>query len=129
MKRGTGRLLDAYKRGHLFFKARGCAPKFERLDNETSKELQDYMQKENISFQYVPPHCKRRNAAERAIRTFKNHFIATLCTVDKDFPLQLWDTLLPQAELCLNLLRGSRLDPTYPLGNNCTASTTSTPTR
>jgi hypothetical protein len=38
MKRGTGRLLDAYKRGHEFFKARGCAPKFERLDNETSKE-------------------------------------------------------------------------------------------
>ena len=60
--------------------------------------------------QCVPPHCAICSA-ERAIRTFKNHFIATLCTVDKDFPLQLWDTLLPQAELCLNLLRGSRLDP------------------
>ena len=103
MKCGTGRLLDAYKRVHAFFKARGCAPKFEGLDNETSKELQDFMQKENISFQYIPPNCKRRNAAERAIRIFKNHFIATLCTVDKDFPLQLWDTLLPQTELCLNL--------------------------
>ena len=42
------------------------------------------MKQENISFQYVPPNCKRRNAAERAIRTFKVHFIATLCTVDKD---------------------------------------------
>jgi len=50
--------------------------------------------------------------AEQAIRTFKNHFIAGLCSVDKDFPIHLWDRLLPQAELTLNLLRGSRLDPT-----------------
>ena len=35
MKRGKGRLLDAYKRGHSFFKAHGCQVKFERLDNET----------------------------------------------------------------------------------------------
>ena len=44
------------------------------------------MKLEKISYQYVPLHCKRRNAAERALRTFKNHFIGTLCTVDKDFP-------------------------------------------
>ena len=69
------------------------------------------MKLKNISYQYVPPNCKRRNAAERALRTLKNHFIATLCTVEKDFPLQLWDTILPQTELSLNILRGSRLDP------------------
>ena len=70
------------------------------------------MKLENISFQYyVPPRSHRRNAAERSIRTFKNHFVATLCTVDKAFPLQLWDAILPQTELTLNLLRGSRLDP------------------
>ena len=102
--------------------------KFERLDNETSKKLLDFMKKENILFKNKPPNYKFHNAAERAIRTFKNHFIATLCTVDKDFPLQLWDTLLQQTELlCLNLLRGSR--PAYRLGNNCMASTTSMHTR
>ncbi len=31
--------------------------------------------------------------------------------MDKDFPLQLWDSKLPQTELSLNLLRGSRIDP------------------
>ena len=111
MRRGRGRLIDAYKHGHAFFKARGFQPKYERLDNETSKELEDFMKLENISFQYVPPRSHRRNAAERSIRTFKNHFVATLCTVDKAFPLQLWDAILPQTELTLNLLRGSRLDP------------------
>ena len=30
--------------------------------------------------------------------------------MDKDFPLQLWDSILPQTELSLNLLRCSRID-------------------
>jgi hypothetical protein len=52
----------------------------------------------------VPPHCHRRNAAERAIRTFKEHFVDGLSLVDSSFPVQLWDRLLPQAEITLNLL-------------------------
>jgi hypothetical protein len=59
----------------------------------------------------VPPHCHRRNAAERAIRNFKEHFVAGLSSVDPTFPLHLWDKLLPQAEITLNLLRTSRLHP------------------
>jgi hypothetical protein len=47
-------------------------------------------------------HC--RNAAERCIRTFKSHFIAGLCSVDKDFPLHLCDKLVSQAEISLNLM-------------------------
>ena len=31
--------------------------------------------------------------------------------MDKNFPLHLWDKLLPQAELTLNLLCGSRINP------------------
>jgi hypothetical protein len=59
----------------------------------------------------VPPHCHRRNAAERAIQTFKEHFVAGLSSVDPTFPLHLWDRLLPQEEITLNLLRTSRLHP------------------
>ena len=112
MRRGKGRLLDAYRRGHQFFKAKGYQPKYERLDNETSKDLEAFMTAEGISFQYVPPGMHRRNKAERAVRTFKNHLISTLCTADQSFPLHLWDTILPQAELTLNLLRGSCLNAT-----------------
>ena len=35
----------------------------------------------------------RVNAAERAIQTFKSHFISGLCGTDGDWPLQLWDTM------------------------------------
>jgi hypothetical protein len=64
-----------------------------------------------VEYQLVLPHCHRRNAAERAIRTFKEHFVAGLSSVDLTFPLHLWDILLPQAEITLNLLRTSRLHP------------------
>jgi hypothetical protein len=73
--------------------------------------LKDFLHQENITFQLVPPGVHRANAAERAIRTFKNHFIAGLSSTDSNFPLHLWDRLLPQAVLTLNLLRGSRINP------------------
>jgi hypothetical protein len=43
-----------------------------------------------IDYQLAPPHVYRRNAAKRAIRTFKNHFVAGLCSTDKHFALHLW---------------------------------------
>jgi hypothetical protein len=69
------------------------------------------MDEADIAFQLALPHCHRRNAAERAIHTFKNHFIAGLCSTNSDFPLNLWDKLLPQCLLTLNLLRRSRINP------------------
>jgi hypothetical protein len=65
----------------------------------------------DVDFQLVPPNIHRRNAAEIVIRTFRNHFIAGLCSTNENFPLYLWDGLLPQALLTLNLLRGSRINP------------------
>jgi hypothetical protein len=35
--------------------------------------LKAFLTKEKIDYQLVPPGLHRRNAAERAIRTFKNH--------------------------------------------------------
>jgi hypothetical protein len=57
------------------------------------------------------PRCHRCNVAERSIRTFKEHFVAGLYSVDPSFPMHLWDRLLPQAEITLNLPRTSRLHP------------------
>ncbi|MHA7856378.1 hypothetical protein [Marinobacter shengliensis] len=104
-------ILDAYKRLHDRLCRAGLRPRLQRLDNECSQMLKDYMHEQGVDYQLVPPHVHRRNAAERAIRTFKNHFIAGLCSVDPNFPLYLWDELLPQAEITLNLLRSSRINP------------------
>ena len=104
-------ILAAFQLIHARLTAAGLKPQLQRLDNECSAALKTFLRDADVDFQLVPPGLHRRNAAERAIRTFKNHFIAGLCSVDKNFPLHLWDKLLPQAELTLNLLRGSRLNP------------------
>ena len=67
-------------------------------------ELKDEIRK-NCDIQLVLPDNHRRNLAERAIQTFKCHFKAVLAGVDDSFPMRLWDNLLPQTVLTLNLLR------------------------
>jgi hypothetical protein len=67
-----------------------------------------------MEYQLVSPHCHRRHAAERATRSFKEHFVSGLASVDPDFPLHLWDLLLSQAYITLKLLRKSRQDPHLP---------------
>ena len=64
-----------------------------------------------MDFQRVPPHNHRCNAAERAIQTWKAHFIAILSATDPDFPLNAWDHLIPQCNLTLNHLRSPRQQP------------------
>jgi hypothetical protein len=109
--RTAANILAAFKVLHKRLCTAGCRPKLHRLDNECSTILKTFLTDEAIDYQLVPPGVHRRNAAERAIRTFQNHFIAGLCSVDKDFPIHLWDHLVPQAELTLNLLRSSRINP------------------
>jgi hypothetical protein len=59
------------------------------MDNECSAPVKKYVRSEQINIQLVPPHNHRVNAAEQAIATFKEHFIAALATVDMHCPLQL----------------------------------------
>lgn len=107
----AGSILEAYQRAHATLVKAGLRPKLQRLDNECSEILKEYLHEQNVDFQLVPPGCHRRNAAERAIRTWKNHFIAGLSSCDPKFPLNLWDHLVEQANITLNLLRGSRMNP------------------
>jgi hypothetical protein len=109
--RTAGSILAAYKHLHALLVKAGRTPRLQRIDNECSESLQQFMASQGISYQLVPPGMHRRNAAERAIRTFKNHFIAGLSSTDSNFPIHLWDKLLEQAILTLNLLRGSRVNP------------------
>ena len=93
-------------------KAAGLRPTFYILDNEVSTDPIAFLETDkNITVQLASAGCHHRNAAERAIRTFKNYFIAGLCTAHKHYPLNKCDILLPQAVITLNLLRNSLLNP------------------
>jgi hypothetical protein len=112
--RSASEWVKAYDTIHQELTVKGFKPKLQTLDNEASAALKHYFTANDVDYQLVPPHCHRRNAAERAIRTFKEHFVAGLSSVDPTFPLHLWDILLPQAEITLNLLWTSRLHPQLP---------------
>ena len=66
------------------------------------------MKEDNIDYQLVSPHIHYKTLAERAIQTFKSHFIAGLASLDLDFTISEWDRLIPQAELTLNILKAVR---------------------
>ena len=78
------------------------------MENEASTTLNMKMTSVNITYQLAPPSNHRENNAERMIQTPKKKFIAGLCSVDKDFHLQLRDRILKQATTSLNFLRKSR---------------------
>jgi hypothetical protein len=108
--RSSSEWLKAYGRIHRDLTSKGFKPKLQTLENEASTKLSCFTEND-IEYQRVPPHYHRRNAAERAIRTFKENFAAGLASADLDFTFNLWDCLLPQAQMTLNLLRTSRQHP------------------
>jgi hypothetical protein len=95
--RSASEWVKSYYSIHQELTVKGFKPKLQTLDNEASAALKNFFTVNDIAYQLVPPHCHRRNAAERAIRTFKEHFVAGLSSFDPYFPMHLWDRLLPQA--------------------------------
>jgi hypothetical protein len=92
--------------------AQGLSVDLQILDKKASSAYKEAITfKWNATFQLVPHDMHHSNQAERAIHTFKNHFLAILAGVDAAFPPYLWDLLLPQAKLTLNLLHQSTLNP------------------
>jgi hypothetical protein len=104
-------LLKAFQAMEQELVGRGLKPKLMKLENDASKLLKTYLHQQNITFQLVPPYSHRQSSAERAIRSFKDHLIVGLCSTDTSFPMHLWDILLPQAVITLNILRTSRINP------------------
>ena len=56
------------------------------IDNEASSAMKTYDQTNHIDYQLVPPHMHRRNAAERAIRTWKITSLLDYAARTRSFP-------------------------------------------
>ena len=74
------------------------------MDNEASTALNSLLQKRRTSVQLAQPYSHKINAAERAIRTFNNHFVAGLLSVENNLPIYLWCRKVKQAKTTINLL-------------------------
>jgi hypothetical protein len=104
-------LIAAYNANMPCLAARGLLMDLKILNNKASAKYKEAITfKWNAKFQLVPPDMHCRNQSERAICTFKDHFLTILAGVNSTFSPYLWDLLLPQAELTL-LLRHATLNP------------------
>ena len=90
--------------------SKGFKHKINNMDNPATKHIKSFLMEQQCKLQLLEPHNHRLNAAERAIQTFKDVFIAALATTDSNSPLQLWDKLTPQVQNTLNLMRASRIN-------------------
>jgi hypothetical protein len=98
--------VTAYRSAIKFFQSKGHIVSVNRLDNESSILLENFFNEEvKMEFNFIGAGNHRANKAERAIQSWKNHFIAGIATVDPDFPMTQWPKFLVQAELTLNHLR------------------------
>jgi hypothetical protein len=82
------------------------------LDNKVSTKFKSTIEDMwKVQYQLIPSNVHCRNAAKRAIQTFKSHFLAIIVGISPAFPCYFWDLLLPQTELTRSLLHQSSIMP------------------
>jgi hypothetical protein len=69
--RGDKDIVRAFNLLIQFLIIRALKPSMQRLENEASLALRNYLTKQGIGYQLAPPHIHQRNNAEREIQTFK----------------------------------------------------------
>jgi hypothetical protein len=65
--RSASEWVKSYDHIHQELTAKGFKPKLQTIDNKASAALKIFFTTNDVEYQLVPPHCHRRNAAERAI--------------------------------------------------------------
>ena len=104
-------LLRAIKTIYRYLSNRGLYPALQILDNKCPAVINKFFKQERVKFQLVPPNLHHNNASEKAIRTFKDHFVTIMCSVDPKVQMHLWCHIVREAVTTLNLLRQSRINP------------------
>jgi hypothetical protein len=98
-------LLCAYHEIYKWLTHHGFKSLLHKLDNETSKDVEAFVAMEQTHMQYTPPDIHCTNPAKRAIRTWKNHFLAGMAGLPNSFPIANWCCLTTQCNATLNMLR------------------------
>ena len=109
----AGELVRAFVEAHDALTACGFEPILHRIDHETSKDLVNAIKERQLTYEVMPPSNHRQNPAERAIATYKSHFISIINGLDKGYPPGGWDLLIPQVNMTLNMLRTCPVNPVH----------------
>ena len=74
------------------------------LNNECCKEFKEAIRVNEMTYELIASDNYWRNIAEKVIQTAKSHVILVPCGYNPNFPMHLWNLLIPQMEIQLNLL-------------------------
>jgi hypothetical protein len=98
-------MIRAYNTLLLQLKRASITPKKHVLDNEIFDNMKNHIRDTcKLDMELMPPGCHRWNAAKVAIHNLKAHFLSALAGVANNFPPNLWDWLLPQTKITINLI-------------------------
>jgi hypothetical protein len=106
-----GKLILGCARALEHMQEAGIVPKHQVLDNQAFAAYKKAIGNSYATYELVPPDDHQRNMAEKAIQTFKDHFVGALSGCAPTFPLHLWCQLLSQVERPLLLLQQLQLHP------------------
>ena len=109
--RSSGKIVRTYLVLMQQIKAAEIRPNNHVLDNECSTEFKKAIKEQYLEHELVPNGQHRRNLAERALQTWKAHTIGSIRGVADTFLLGLWDEILPQLDMQVNILRFSNIHP------------------
>ena len=85
---------------------RGFIMNLHILDNE-APEINRYAIEESGSKHQM----ELPNAAERYVHTFKENFLRVLASADEKFPMPMWDHIIQQVVITLNMILKIKLCP------------------
>eukprot|EP00804_Cyclotella_cryptica_P024310 CCRYP_020870-RA/>CCRYP_020870-RA protein AED:0.35 eAED:0.35 QI:0/-1/0/1/-1/1/1/0/397 len=102
-------LIVAFTDVYEYLTDRGFRPKLNVMDNQCSKAVEKYIRSTKATIQLV--NQDDLNAAERAIQTWKEHWLSVMGMLDPNCPIQLWCQFIEQGQDTLNLLCVSCVNP------------------
>ena len=77
-------IIKAFQGIYNTLVAKGHKPLLNITDNQATKPLKKFLTEKKCKWQFVESNNHRVNAAERAIQTFKNHFVSGFASTDHD---------------------------------------------
>ena len=90
-------LVEGYSKLYERLLKKGLQPQLQICDNECTQAFKKILTENKITLKLAPPYDHRTNTSEKAIDTFKAHFISGLAIVDSNLPLSLWCRMFTHA--------------------------------
>ena len=88
-------MILARRRALERMKVQGIVPHHQVLDNEISTAYRLEIKNTSMTYQLVPPDDHRCNLAEKAIQTWKDHFVGVMSGTAVGSPVRLWCQAIP----------------------------------